>query len=103
MQSFPSKIVGVSFNNRQINLKDVIEGKELFFKHEKGNPHDEYAILVYADSEMTRELGHLNRKMAKKVCQRISMGVKQQIFATARTGEDYSKRFGLNIRVVFES
>jgi hypothetical protein len=100
---YPSKLVGVSFNNRQINLKNVVEGQELFFKHEKNNPHDENAVLVYADAEMTKELGHLNRKMAKKVCQRIATGVPQQIFAKQRTGEDYPKRFGLNIRVVFES
>jgi single-stranded-DNA-specific exonuclease len=102
MREFHSKIAGVSFNERQKNIPNVVPGQNLWIKHEKNNPHDQNAVLVFADEKHEFELGHLNKKMAKKVVERLNNGVKQTFEATKVTGEPYPKRYGLNIKLVFD-
>ena len=98
---FNTRLVGVSFKGRQENLPKVVPDQELFWKHEADSRWDPNSVLVYADAEMTLELGHLNRRIAKNVVRRMQEGVAQKIFVNKVTGDAYPRRYGLNVRLVF--
>ena len=100
MREYKTKLVGVSFNNRQKNIKDLKPGFRLFFIHEKDNIYDANSILVYADPEMKIELGHLRRELAAEFVKRIAEGVRHEIFVDQVTGGEDKKSFGVNVRVM---
>lgn len=64
-KSVYSKLVGVTFNNRQFFIKHLEEGQKLFWKHDKNNKYDENAIELFADEQLKKSLGHLNKDLAK--------------------------------------
>jgi hypothetical protein len=94
-----SKLVGVSFGERQKNIKLLQAGFELFWRHESENEFDSNAILTYADPGMTIEIGHLRRELAREFVERIGK-VRQRIFVEQVTGGGAGKSFGVNVRVV---
>ena len=93
-----SKLVGVTYRGRQRNFELVKENDILFWKHCPDNEFDSNAILVYADSAMTRELGHLKRSVAKRFVE-ILQKEKPIIVCAKITGEG-KKMKGMNVRVV---
>lgn len=98
---FHSKLAGVTFNGRQANLGLVNAKDLLFWRHEIENKFDANAILVFADSTMKKELGHLRRPVAKRF---IDLVVKEKspiIICDGSTGGQWPKQKGLNIRIVY--
>jgi single-stranded-DNA-specific exonuclease len=99
MQVIHSKLVGVSFDGRQDNLRLVQPGFRLFWFHEKDNQYDANAVKVFADPTMRVELGHLKRELAAKVVERIAAGEKLEIFAAQLTGGKKGMSRGVNVKV----
>ena len=101
MRTIRTKLVGVSFGNRQQNIRLCQPGFQLFWKHETDNKYDENSIIVYADPTMQVELGHLNRRLASEFVLRVKEGTKQEIICEQITGGKGDKpTFGMNVRVV---
>lgn len=90
---FFTKIVGVTFENRQELLADLAVGQQLNLVHEKDNPHDAYAIAVYADGA---KLGYLKRNIARHLAENFDNGVDYQAVVVQVTGS-IDQNLGANI------
>ena len=90
---FFTKIVGVSFENRQELLAELQVGQQLELVHEKDNPHDEHAIAVFADGE---QLGYLKRNIARHLAENFDNGVQYEAVVVQVTGS-IEKNLGANI------
>ena len=90
---FFTKIVGVSFENRQELLAELQVGQQLNLVHEKDNPHDEHAIAVFADGE---QLGYLKRNIARHLAENFDNGVQYDAVVVQVTGS-IEKNLGANI------
>jgi hypothetical protein len=92
-----SKLVGTTFHDRQESVKALNDGQRLYWKHEQDNVFDENAILVFADEQRTREVGHLNRRLAEVFVKRMKRGVEQAITVSKVTGN--GPPYGVNVIV----
>ncbi len=90
---FFTKVVGVTFENRQELLAELQVGQQLDLVHEKDNPHDENAIAVYADGA---QLGYLKRNIARHLAANFDNGVEYQAVVVQVTGS-IEKNLGVNI------
>ncbi len=103
VDSFNTKVVGVSFEGRQEYLSDLCEGTHLSIVRQKNNEYDENAIAVYKDSE--EQIGFLNRHLAAKLAPVIDAGQNYEAQVVALTGGNdqteliNDKNQGVNIRV----
>lgn len=98
--TFNTKIVGISFGDRQKHVPKVQPGFRLFWIHEEDNEYDPNAILIFADPQHKRELGHLKKEIAEKFVKRKEQGIHQDIIAEQVTGQSKEKTYGLNVKVV---
>jgi hypothetical protein len=94
---FKTKIVGVSFGDRQETIHSLMVGERLTWRHDVGNVFDKNAIAI-CDSH-NRMIGHLSRKQAEEFVKRIEDGKKQDIFVEKITGQEDSKFKGVNIQI----
>lgn len=94
-----TKLRGVSFLDRQENIRSLKEGSLLFWKHTPDNPYDKNAVLVFSDSEMTKEVGHLSKDIAAEFVPRI--GIKQQQIEVSKVtgGGTFSQGVNVVIKV----
>jgi len=99
MREMMSKLVGVSFDGRQENVKAIQPGFHLFWVHEKDNQYDPNAIHVFADPALTKDLGHLRKELAAEAVQWIAEGKTMTIVAEQVTGGKNQQSYGLNIRI----
>ena len=99
MNSRNTKLVGVSFGERQKNIDALAPGFHLFWKHDKDNKYDSNAVLCFSDPAMTKEIGHLNKEMAKCFVERINMGFKQEIYVMQVTGTGEKMTRGVNVEI----
>ena len=90
---FYTKIVGVTFENRQSLLADLQEGQELALKREKNNEYDPNAVAVYAQEN---HLGYLKREIARRIAPNIDEGIIYQAMVTQITGLN-KDNLGVNI------
>ena len=65
MRTFHTKVVGVTYNNRQKAIRSLQEGDEIFLVREPSNPYDENAILVV--SRKRGDIGHIPRELAAQI------------------------------------
>lgn len=92
-----TKLVGVTFEQRQENIEFLKPGQRLYWKHTPENPYDKNAVLVCVDEAMVLELGHLNMNMARHTVERMKEGLKQEIFVSMVTGGVHPLSRGVNI------
>lgn len=101
---YNTKLVGVTFANRQKNIErsqDIINSKcELYWHNDVLNQYDANAVEVYADKSMTSSLGHLSRISAEKFMNRVRKGETMKIFAEQTTGGAPPKSFGVNVLIM---
>jgi len=97
---FHSKIKGVTMENRQDSLKQLIPGQELFYTHEKSNPFDPNAIKLFADKDRTIALGYISKDLSPDLLEYMYLyGVRFSIFVSEVTGGTGEKSLGCNIRI----
>lgn len=94
-QSFYTKIVGVSYENRQSMLASLGEKSRLELKREPDNPVDFYAIQVVSGNQV---LGYLKKGLAKHLAPLIDNGSLYAISEWQKTGGE-EKNFGINLRL----
>jgi len=95
-----TKLVGVSFDGRQDNIKHVTNGSRLFWAHESNNIYDSNAIHIYADPYKNISLGHLSKEIAAKFVQWIAAGEDISILCTQVTGgKTAHQSFGVNVEI----
>jgi len=101
--SFNTKLVGVSFDNRQEHIKRISDNRlnknnELELKRQPKNPYDENAILVLYEG---KDLGFLNKDLAKKIAPKIDKGVEYKSIIEQITDgyENKDGYYGVNVSV----
>lgn len=92
-EQFFTKIVGVTFENRQEILAALQIGQQVDLVHEKDNPHDENAIAVYANGE---QIGYLKRNIARHLAKNFDNGITYQAVIVQVTGS-IEQNLGANI------
>ena len=113
VNTFYTKIVGVTFNNTGTNTQNrqriiaellregkLEKGTELVLKRLPDNPYDSNAVAVLAPDG--RQLGFLSRDVAQNVSPLIASGVSYRAFVEAVTGGDADSVYGINIKIVSE-
>ncbi|HZZ65018.1 MAG TPA: helicase-related protein [Candidatus Baltobacteraceae bacterium] len=99
-ESFPTKVMGVSFEGRQHLVAGLVPGSELELRRQPDNPHDANAIAVCFG---TLQIGYLRKQIAKHLAPLIDGGVRYRAIiqhVTGTSGFSDEKKFrGVNIRV----
>jgi single-stranded-DNA-specific exonuclease len=95
-ESFPTKVMGVSFEGRQDLVAGLVPGQELELKRQPDNPHDANAIAVHFG---ILHLGFLRKQIAKHLAPLIDGGIRYRARIEHITGGRDGKNFGVNIRV----
>lgn len=90
---FYTKIVGVTFENRQELIGCLSVGQELVLKRENENAYDNNAIAVYADD---KHLGYLKRELAHHLAPCFDRNVAYTANISQITGLD-KNTLGVNI------
>lgn len=92
-QEFHTKIVGVSFENRQELLSEIVDGDSVRLVRESDNIYDAYAIGVFFGEG---KLGYLNARLAKNLSIAIDNGIQYEAYINQVTGHD-KECLGANI------
>lgn len=99
---FHSKLVGVSFLNRQHDIgllpQKPLESFVLGWKRERENPYDSNSVIVLASPYSNVEIGHLSREVAALVVPFVDAGAPMSILLTEVTGKDKHTK-GVNVIV----
>jgi single-stranded-DNA-specific exonuclease len=102
-ESFPTKVMGVSFEGRQDMVAGLLPGLELELRREPDNAHDTNAIAVYYGA---LHIGFLRKQIAKHLAPLIDGGVRyrariEHVTGSPATaaGTGLQKYRGVNIRV----
>jgi single-stranded-DNA-specific exonuclease len=94
--SFPTKVMGVSFEQRQDLVAGLVPGHELELKRQPDNPVDANAIAVWFGNF---HIGFLRKQIAKHLAPLIDGGVRYTARIEHVTGGKDGKNYGVNIRV----
>lgn len=94
--TFPTKIMGVSFEGRQDVVAGLTPGLDLELQRQPANPVDANAIAVYYG---TLQLGFLRKQIAKHLAPLIDGGTIYRARIEHVTGGTSGKNFGVNVRV----
>lgn len=98
-ESFFTKVVGVTFDNRQEIIATLITGQLLEVKRQKDNQYDINAIIL--QTMEGNEIGFLKADIAKFLAPIIDSGTKYEATVTMLTGQA-SETLGVNIFVYKE-
>ncbi len=88
-----SKVVGVSFDNRQEVIKTLRAGQRLDLVREPHNKHDKWAIAVYRSGS---SIGYIKKELAAKLAPLMDSGVEFDCVVSEVTGGEPYYR-GVNI------
>lgn len=92
--SFVTKVVGVSFEERQERIAALGAGDVLTLRREADNPYDAYAIAVDGPKG---SLGYLKRGLALRLAPLLDKGISYKVAVLERTGGEDDGYFGMNI------
>lgn len=95
-ESFPTKVMGVSFEGRQDMVAGLVPGQELELVRQPENPHDANAVAVHYG---TFQIGFLRKQIAKHLAPLIDSGVRYRARIEHVTGGRDGKNYGVNVRV----
>ncbi len=103
--SFPTKIMGVSFEGRQDVVAGLVPGLDLELRRQPDNPHDANAIAVHYG---TLHLGFLRKQIARHLAPLIDGGARyrariEHVTGGSAASSGRAKNFGVNIRVERET
>ena len=99
-ESFPTKIMGVSFEGRQDIVAGLVPGLDLQLQRQPDNPNDANAIAVFYGS---LQLGFLRKQIAKHLAPLVDAGITYLARVEHVTGGVHGKNYGVNIRVTREA
>ena len=93
-----TKVVGVTFDMRQLHITMLEDGQMLYWEHEPDNKYDSNCINVFADSAKKYQIGNLSRELAKEFVERMDLYT-QRIYVNQVTGGEDGKSLGVNIAI----
>lgn len=94
---FYSKLVGVTFGDRQKVIVTLTEGEQLKLMREPDNPYDSNAIRAITSAGY--DAGHIRREIAAEIAPLIDAGIPYHCYVTAVTGGGkYS--YGVNVMML---
>lgn len=97
MLEFYTKVVGVTFEGRQRNIRYTSVGDRLTLARDKNNPFDCNAIKVF--NSAGADLGFISKELAEKMAPQMDMGVIYTATVTSITGTNPGENMGVNILV----
>ncbi|PKM86966.1 MAG: single-stranded-DNA-specific exonuclease RecJ [Firmicutes bacterium HGW-Firmicutes-12] len=92
-EEFFTKVVGVTFSDRQSIITQIQDGDNVNLTREKENEHDSYALAVYWQG---CSIGYINARLARVVSPLIDMGVEYEAYITQVTGRERDS-LGVNL------
>ena len=96
-ESFNTKIVGVSFEGRQDEIRSLEPGEELLVERQPDNEFDSQAIALIRESGA--QLGYLRRQIAAELAPLMDAGTLYTARVEQVTGGEDGRSLGVNIRV----
>ncbi|MGM0501855.1 MAG: HIRAN domain-containing protein [Bacillota bacterium] len=90
-----TKVVGVTFDNRQQVVKNLFAGQELKLKREPHNIHDENAIAVY---NKHKQVGYIKKELASQLAPYLDENKKYRCKVNKVLGGG-AKNYGVNIKI----
>jgi single-stranded-DNA-specific exonuclease len=94
-EEFCTKIVGVTFADRQQEIRRITDGEAVELRREADNVYDQNAIGVYYNNTL---IGYLNTHLARNLAPALNQGISYQAYVTQVTGRNKGK-LGVNICV----
>ncbi|MDK2823135.1 MAG: single-stranded-DNA-specific exonuclease [Clostridia bacterium] len=91
--AFYTKVVGVTYENRQALIRMLKKDDSINLVREHGNIYDPNAIAVYVKDE---QIGYLKKELAKHLAQNIDKGIRYCGYIAQITGGE-AKNLGVNI------
>ena len=82
--AFHTKVVGVTFDDRQAAVAALRTGDRLRLRREPGNPHDPHAVQVRSADD--RQIGYLNARLAGRLAPLMDAGVPYLASVSGLTG-----------------
>ena len=84
-RSYYIKAVGVTYGNRQQNIKLLKTGDELEFVHEPNNQYDSNALLIKTKDGL--EIGYVNKNQNKSILDKLNKNKIKSVKVSSVTGE----------------
>lgn len=94
-ESFYTKIVGVTFEERQESIKSLVEGNQVSLIREPENTFDPFAIAIYCDN---LKIGYLKKELANHLSKNLDEGIHYTGIISQVTGGD-TKNYGVNLYI----
>jgi single-stranded-DNA-specific exonuclease len=95
-QCFHTKIVGVTFDDRQAVIRTLVTGQKLLVLRESSNPYDGNAVALHTESG--ESVGYLKALLAEKLAPLMDEQAHYEAEVQAITGTD-QESLGVNITV----
>lgn len=92
---FYTKVVGVTFDNRQRHIRRMSVGDTVKLEREPNNQYDSNAIKVINSDGY--QIGHISRELACNMAPRMDSGVIYNATVTAITGTNPGENLGVNL------
>lgn len=93
-EEFYTKVVGVTFEDRQEVVATLCEGEKLLLVRERENIYDQNAVRV--ENQSGQQLGYLNARLAKHFAPLLDRGEAYNVNVSQVTG-GLDKNYGVNI------
>lgn len=93
-EEFFTKVVGVTFENRQEVAASLREGEQVFLEREFDNPYDSNSVKVVNSSKV--QVGHLNARLARHFAPLLDRG-DQYLASVSQVTGGADKNYGVNI------
>jgi len=97
-------ISGVSYSDnnvrRQVHVKEVKEGQELYAVPDDQNAFDDTAIKIYADAQLSKPLGFVPKEIAHTMRTRMTQGWTYKLLVKRVTGGPAPRLYGCNVRII---
>lgn len=103
VESYFSKLVGVSFEGRQEIIATLNGDERLRFRREPENAYDSNAIAVdVLTNEVWKPIGYIAKDKNEELAMNIDKGKKANIKLSEITGDGKTKHFGVNVYIEYE-
>ncbi len=92
--AFYTKVVGVTFEDRQAVVRALVPGDPLVLQREPDNPHDPHAIQVATPAG--EQVGYLSARLAARLAPSVDAGARYAATISQITGGG-ERHFGVNV------
>lgn len=96
--TFFTKLVGVTFDNRQETIVQLEENEMLVLRRDPLNEYDPSAISVYVP-RLDKQIGFLNKELAAALAPAIDGGEEYRVALGSITGGDGGRSYGVNVEL----